>query len=211
MRHRPGPHTDHPYPETPQEKGRLILMTGNAGSGKDTVIQTLKEIWPASLGRLSTVRRWITRPSHPSEPFIPVAESRFFHLEARGAFWIFWQSHGLYYGIPHKVKTWLDRGDTVILNVSRDVVETLRLRWQPTLVVFLWTPLEVSLERMARRGREKPDTEAYRNRILRAESLPVFAEADLFLDNTGPVRETAALLLRHIAERNDEWERKEGA
>ncbi|MDY0164114.1 hypothetical protein [Desulfobotulus sp.] len=211
MPHKTEAYKDRPYPEESQGRGRLILMTGNAGSGKDTVMQTLKEIWPASLGRLSTVRRWITRPSHASEPFISVAESRFFHLEARGAFWIFWRSHGLYYGVPRKVKTWLDRGDTVILNVSRDMVETLRLRWQPTLVVFLWTPLEVSLERMARRGREKPDTEAYRNRILRAESLPVFAEADLLLDNTGPALETAALLLRHIRGREYAWERKEGA
>lgn len=178
----------------PDGAGMLVLITGNAGSGKDTVMAELKRTWPDAAGPLYLPQRFITRKGHPSEPFVSVDAKEFSRMEAKGDFWITWASHGLSYGIAKQVVSVLAAGQTVVINVSRDVVAALRRSHPNTWVVFLSVPLSVTRKRVTQRGREAEDSRGYESRIRRAALLQSATDADITIENTGKISDAAGCL-----------------
>ena len=173
----------------------LFLLVGNSGSGKDALIREVLARWSAQLPPLMAPRRYITRPAHPSEPYLALTGSRFDGMRQRGCFCLSWHAYGLDYALPFKVHAYLGRGWPVLANVSRRIIPQARSRFERLKVVFVHVPLAVTLDRMRRRGREDSHSREFRQRILRAERNPHLAEADLVLDNSGAI-DTAAVRLR---------------
>ena len=66
--------------------GNLVFIVGNSGSGKDSIIDYVKNHWDSSLPKLSVPLRFITRPAHESEPFHSVSQEEFHSLEDDGFF-----------------------------------------------------------------------------------------------------------------------------
>ena len=132
--------------------GRLVLVVGPSGAGKDTLIDA------ARVGRRDTSdvvfpRRVITRPSSAAEDHDTVSEQAFDQAVAEGAFAIWWAAHGLRYGIPRAIDTELQAGRTVVCNVSRTVVPQVRERYVNVAVVLVTAPADVLAARLARRER----------------------------------------------------------
>ena len=101
-----------------QDCGQLFLIVGNSGSGKDTLLKEVLRQWPGSARPIRIPQRYITRPTHASEPFISVTSDEFEDLKHAGKFWLTWHVYNTAYGIPVTIFDGLKQGDSVIVNVS---------------------------------------------------------------------------------------------
>jgi ribose 1,5-bisphosphokinase len=160
-------------------KGRVVLLVGNSGSGKDTLIQELVRTFP---GRFCTTKRFITKPLHPSEDFIPVSKEEFDEMLSNNNFFLHWESYGYHYGVSREVLEKVDQGFTVLVNVSRQVVEEGK-EFPFVKSVFVRVPFEVTKERILSRGRES--SEEVSERLNRALLLENYSGADFIVDNSG--------------------------
>lgn len=151
-------------------KGRLVLVVGPSGVGKDSIMNAAKAELAGQAGYVFP-RRIITRQSDPnSEDHDTVGEDEFERLCARGAFFLHWPAHGLRYALPETIATQLSQGATVIANVSRSVIAEARTKHPDTLVIRITASPEVLEQRLLSRGRE--DLEAVRRRLARSAELP---------------------------------------
>jgi thymidine phosphorylase len=145
--------------------GRLVLVVGPSGAGKDTVLSAAR----ARLGDTETsgatvfARRAITRPADAGgERHEAVSEADFAAVEAAGGYLLSWRAHGLAYGIPARYRDDLAAGRQVVANVSRGVVAQACARWPNCLTVVIDAPLALRAERLALRGREPANDVAAR-------------------------------------------------
>jgi len=150
--------------------GRLILVVGPSGAGKDSLIEGARAAL-AGHPRFVFPRRIITRPSDPgSEDHATLSEAEFERQRAAGLFFLHWDAHGLRYALPGSIADDLAAGRTVIANVSRAVIAAAREKHAATTVVVVTAPPEVLARRLAARGREDAaDVEA---RLARAADQP---------------------------------------
>ncbi len=178
--------------------GRLFLITGNSGSGKDALIQETIKIWPEEKLPLRSAVRYITRPSDKTEPHFSISRDIFYRMENEGKFFITWQSYDVEYGIGKEVLDWISGGISVLVNISRTMVPDLRQRVDRVKVVFVYVPLEVTMARLEKRNREAVGGDSYLKRLLRAKNNQINANADCVIDNTGPLKQSAEKLRDYI-------------
>jgi ribose 1,5-bisphosphokinase len=167
-------------------EARIVAVVGPSGVGKDSVIRGLVEADP----RLIWLRRVVTRPADPTEPFAPADEAAFDAMEVRDAFSLSWRAHGLRYGVPQSEIAALDADRTGLVNLSRAVLGRAVAVWPRLSVLSVTAPAEVLEGRLAARGREDAAEIAARlSRPVPAipEGLPV-----LTLDNGGPLAASVA-------------------
>lgn len=180
--------------------GRLFLIVGPSGAGKDTVISgAAAQVVPED--GVIFARRVITRPLYPggAEQHIPVAPAAFARLRAAGAFVLDWDSHGLSYGIGAEVRVWLAAEMTVIANGSRAALPAARAAFGQALVATEITARPETLAtRLVSRGRES--TVDIATRLARTAVLSP-APVDLTISNDGAPEETVAALLAAIRRR----------
>jgi ribose 1,5-bisphosphokinase len=165
-------------------KGRLVLVVGPSGAGKDSVIEGARR---ALAGHAQFVfpRRIITRQSDPgSEEHFTLSEADFARQREAGAFFLHWGAHGLHYALPGAIADALAGCRTVIANVSRVVIEEARRKHPATTVVVITAPSEVLAERLLARGRE--DAAAVEDRLARSAAQPS-GPGVVTLMNDGPL------------------------
>jgi ribose 1,5-bisphosphokinase len=176
------------------DSGRLVLIVGPSGSGKDTLLRLAKAVLAGHDG-VVFAPRIVTRPE-AAEGEMPMSPSAFADAAARGMFAFTWHAHGLDYAIPGAIETELEAGRTVVLNVSRTIVPTARAYYRSVTVVLIDAPADVRAARVAARGREPPDAVAAR--IQRAPDTFSAADADIVILNTGTPLDGATALVRGI-------------
>lgn len=163
-------------------RGRLILVVGPSGAGKDTLIDYARNRLQNDR-RVHFVRRVISRLAAVGEDHEPVDADEFQRRVRDGAFALHWQAHGLSYGIPSEIDAGLEHGDVVVANGSRAVLPDARRRYPQLLVVNVTAPLEILTQRLAGRGRE--DEVGIRQRLIRSEQQSVEGDDVLHIDNSG--------------------------
>lgn len=165
--------------------GRFIAIVGPSGVGKDSVMQTMSQAEPS----LHLVRRVITRPSDAGgEKIEGVSRAEFDARRNAGAFALWWQAHGLSYGIPAEIDGLLETGTDVIANLSRSVLEQALKRFERCEICLLTASIDVLQSRLENRGRE--DRAEIAKRLERATyQIPNHLEAHV-LDNSGPLLQT---------------------
>ena len=168
--------------------GRLVLIVGPSGSGKDTLL-TAAASRIGTHPRIRLARRAITRPPG-EEANEGLSEAEFAARDAAGGFALRWQAHGLSYGIPADITADLQAGHLVIANVSRGVVEDAAARF-PVTVIEITAPPALRAERLAGRGRE--DAAAVAERLSRHMPLPAHLDLQVIV-NDGTVEAGATAL-----------------
>ena len=140
--------------EAEARRGTLILVVGPSGAGKDSLIAWCKAHF-AGDARVVFPRRAVTRTvTDGSEDHDTISEAAFAEAVDRGAFALHWRAHGLGYGIPASVAADLAAGRSVVVNVSRAILDEARRRFPPVTVVSVTVPHEVLLQRLRNRSRE---------------------------------------------------------
>ena len=132
--------------------GRLILVVGPSGAGKDTLIGGARE---ACADDPSVVfpRRTVTRAATSAEDHDTASAEDFRHAVAAGRFALWWDAHGQSYGIPASVDDDIRAARTVVCNVSRTIVGFARIRYASVTVVQVMAPPQVLAARLADRQR----------------------------------------------------------
>lgn len=151
----------HPDPE-----GRLVLVVGPSGAGKDSLIEAARQQLPAT--RFVFPLRIITRRDDSgAEASDYVTLEDFCRRAEVGAFALHWQAHGHHYAIPRSIDDDLAEGRHVVVNVSRAVIEQARGRYPRCLVCMVTASPQVLRQRLLARGREvEGDIDSRLNRAL---------------------------------------------
>jgi|GEM_PF-44105 len=132
--------------------GRLILVVGPSGAGKDTLLGLARTAC-ADDDSIVFARRVVTRESSPFEDNEELSPEAFREAALRGDFAVRWEAHGHCYGLPRAINDDIRAGRTVVANVSRAVVEVMRRAYSIVKVVAITAPPEVLAKRLAMRAR----------------------------------------------------------
>lgn len=162
--------------------GRLVLVVGPSGAGKDTLIGGAQAACAADSGVLFP-QRIVTRPSSSSENNATLSDAAFDEAAAEGAFALSWGAHGHKYGVPAAVDDDIRAGRTLICNVSRTVIAHARRRYAHVVVVLVTAPREVLAARLV--GRRRPSDGDILGRLQRATEIECECEADIVIENVG--------------------------
>jgi ribose 1,5-bisphosphokinase len=169
-------------PTTEVLPGRLVLVVGPSGAGKDTLIEAAR-LTLAEDPRFVFPRRVVTRAASGWEDNIVADEDGFRAVSARGGFALSWEAHGHLYGIPSTIVADLAAARTVVVNVSRTVIGEARRRWPDVTVVEVTAPADVLARRIAARAR--PSDGAGPERLGRRFEPGDRPTADATIDNGG--------------------------
>ena len=179
--------------------GRLIYLIGPSGSGKDSLLEAVREPFAARDGRIA--RRVITRSAEATgEAAQAVSVEQFEQMQAQGEFALSWFANGLHYGIPQAIDQWLAEGHDVLVNGSRGHLPQALERYRDLLVVLLEVDQAILRRRLLARGREpieEIDARLARNAQFSAQLQAREAHVVL-LDNSGELTATVTSLIQHI-------------
>jgi len=178
--------------------GRLFLIVGNSGSGKDSLLTEVLARWPASVKPIRIPQRYITRPAHDSEQSISVTAREFWDLKRKNKFWLTWHVYNTDYGIPTIILDWLRRSQDVAVNVSREVIPRASRIIPDLKVIFVSVPLEITLQRMRSRRREAENEQSFQQRLQRAKENQTLEGADVIIDNSVSLDVAAKKLLSYL-------------
>lgn len=136
--------------------GRLVLVVGPSGAGKDSLLREAAKTLAADR-HIIFPRRVITRLSHDeAEAHDSLTVEEFIEAQGQGRFALSWQAHGLHYGIPVSLLDELKAGRTAAVNVSRAIITEAAARFANVAVLNVTAPAEIIAARLAQRGREAP-------------------------------------------------------
>jgi ribose 1,5-bisphosphokinase len=178
--------------------GKLVLVVGPSGAGKDTLL-SLARAACADDSTIVFVRRVVTRESSSAEDNEQISVDAFGEACARGAFAIHWEAHGHSYGLPRSIEDDIRAGRTVVANVSRTVIPALRQAYANVVVVSITAPADVLAARLAMRKRGSDGNIA--QRLARKVED---AEPDATIVNVSSAEYHARQLLRIIG--GAKWE-----
>lgn len=176
--------------------GPLFAIVGPSGSGKDTVINWLREKLQ-DRSDIVFVRRVITRVADARhEDHDTMSLEAFSLAENKGEFAVTWGAHDLRYGVPANVKQHLSNGGIGIVNGSRRALEDMHASFENLQVICLTVDPDILAARLKARDR-KSDTNI-NSRIAQAQ-LPLGSALNVaHLDNTGPVETAGNAILQLI-------------
>jgi ribose 1,5-bisphosphokinase len=162
--------------------GRLVLVVGPSGAGKDTLIARARAVCRDD-ATVVFPARVVTRPPSTFEDNEFISPSAFEQAAGNGAFAFWWNAHGHMYGIPIAIDSDIEAGRTVVCNVSRTVVDAVRKRYANVVTVLVTAPREVLGVRLAARGRGTDGSVT--DRMKRAELADGKLRPDVIINNIG--------------------------
>ncbi|MHB8717421.1 MAG: guanylate kinase [Candidatus Dormibacteria bacterium] len=158
-------------PRVSTAPGRLIVLSGPSGVGKDTVLSELRRRDPSLRYSVS----YTTRPPRPGEvdgvSYSFVDEPTFRRMAEAGEFLEWASVHGHLYGTSEaRVREALERGEDIVLKIDVQGAAWIRPRVGGAIFVFLLPPSEEELHRrLLDRDTEGPGAVEVRRRNAAAE------------------------------------------
>jgi len=117
--------------------GRLVLVVGPSGAGKDTLLR-LARVACIDDHDIVFPRRIVTRESSVDEDNVALGPDEFRRAREHGDFAVHWEAHGHSYALPREINDDIRAGRTVVANVSRTVICEMRR-------AYAWVPLGAGL------------------------------------------------------------------
>lgn len=179
--------------------GRLVLVVGPSGAGKDTLLR-LAQAACADDHDIVFPRRIVTRASSADEDNIALSADEFARAREHGDFAVHWDAHGHSYALPLEINDDIRAGRAVVVNVSRTVIAALRGTYANVVVVAITAPPDVLAQRLAARARHSDGNIA--DRLARTVD-DASANADVTILNAGGADYHGRQLVRVI--RNECW------
>jgi guanylate kinase len=155
----------------PQKQGLLFVLSAPSGTGKDSVINALKE----QGADFYVVASVTTRPPRPDEsegnPYHFISEERFKQLVDEDELLEYANVHGNWYGQPRKaIRENLKAGRDVLLKIDVQGAATVRSKVPQAIFIFLVPgSLDELAERLTQRDTETPEERARRLADARKE------------------------------------------
>jgi ribose 1,5-bisphosphokinase len=174
--------------------GRLILVVGPSGAGKDTLLGLARAAC-ADDSSIVFPRRVVTREASSFEDNEQLSLDAFRQARSQGDFAVAWEAHGHCYALSRAIDDDIRACCTVVANVSRTVVEALRRAYADVVVILITAPAEILAERLAARARSSDGRLA--DRLGRAVDDAATAP-DVTITNVGSVEQHARGLVRVI-------------
>lgn len=180
---------------------RLIWLMGASGSGKDSLLDALRETAPDGV---LVAHRYITRAADAGgENHIALSEAEFQRRREKGLFAIDWEAHQQAYALGVEIDFWLAQELDVVVNGSRLHLPAVEQRYGAQLLpVCLQVSPEVLAKRLRQRGREGEEQIAQRLRRA-AEGAPACC---VMLNNDGPLSQTLGQFMALLAEQSGQQE-----
>jgi ribose 1,5-bisphosphokinase len=180
--------------------GRLVLVVGPSGAGKDTLL-SLATAACADDPAIVFPRRVITREASAAEENEEVSAGTFQEALTRGEYAMHWEAHGHCYALPRAIDDDIRSGRTIVANVSRTVIGAMRRAYADVVVVLVTAPPNVLAERIAMRARSSDGR--VENRLRRTVE-DASAAPDVTIVNTGSVEYHSRQLVRII--KGEKWD-----
>lgn len=176
--------------------GRLIYVMGASGSGKDTLIKVAASELK-SYSNIRFARRFITRSEDPEgENHLPITQEEFNTRLKNRLFALHWSGNGHDYGIGVEVNQWLNRGQTVVVNGTRQWFAEARVHYPNLEPVLIEVSLPILRQRLSHRGREsEAQVEA---RLLRHKKMQPQPSECIIINNDGPLVEASQVFINTI-------------
>ena len=171
--------------------GRLVLVVGPSGAGKDTVIAGAKAACAAD-STFVFPRRVVTRPASDAEDHDTLEDAEFKRAVGKRMFAFWWEAHGHKYAIPRAAENEIRAGRVVISNVSRGIVAQMREKYASVDAVLITAPTAILAVRLGRRTRETDGSVI--DRIKRNDAFDGF-RPDHVIETTGAPEDAVRRLL----------------
>ncbi len=175
--------------------GRLVVVAGPSGAGKDTLLRFARNLFRGD-PNIVFPHRVVTREPSAAEDHQAWSEADFAAAVAAGGFAFWWYAHGLNYAVGAAVDGDIRAGKTVVCNVSRAVIAELRCRYANVRVVLVTAPAEVLAARLAARGRAMDGPLGMR--LARSAPAQSDLAPDVVIENIGDLQNGGEQLIAAI-------------
>ncbi len=177
-------------------RGRLVLVVGPSGAGKDTLLARAAEQL-AGDPRFVFPKRQVTRQAdQQSEDHDTLSREDFERAHSGGECTLSWEAHGLGYVIPLSILDQVNNGLVAVCNGSRRILPEAKRKYPECRVIVIGADRDVRAQRLVARGRESAAEVASRlDREVRIDE-PGF-EA-VHIDNSGDLKVSTAAMLEAL-------------
>ena len=178
--------------------GKWVLVCGASGAGKDSVMAWAQNHL-AEQRQVVFSRRMVTRPAQPGSDHDEVSPCCFEQLlEQRALAW-HWQAHGFGYGVSTSYAAEVTAGRVVVVNGSREHVNTLGHAWalgHNVRVVQVLADSHQLEQRLHQRGRDSSHAVAQR---LARNSQFADLRAECTIVNNGALADAGLQLAQYLS------------
>lgn len=150
-----------------EKAGRLFLISGPSGSGKDTILKDFFQKHPEAVFSISTTTR-AKRDSRDNEKYHFISREDFEKAIASDEFLEYAEYCGNYYGTPKgPIENWISEGKDVFVEVETVGAQKIMEELPELVSIFIMPPsVEVLKKRLA--GRKTESSEQAEKRIKEA-------------------------------------------
>lgn len=150
-------------------KGMLVVLSGPSGSGKDTVLEKLKQTDTVFDKTVSATTRQMRDGEVDGVDYYFIDKSTFEEKIENGYFLEYTVYNGNYYGTPKsEVEKHIDKGGCILLKIEVEGAGNIRKAIPEALSIFIIPPSLEELERRLR-GRGTETEESFKERFETAK------------------------------------------
>lgn len=135
-------------------KGRLIIISGPSGSGKDTILKKVLKSLPELKFSISSVTRPMRTGEVEGEKYNFISKERFEYMIKNDMLLEYNNYVGNYYGTPKApVEKVINEGGEIVLEIDVNGQQNIKRQVESSLSIFIMPPsVEVLKERLTGRG-----------------------------------------------------------
>ncbi|RKF21438.1 phosphonate metabolism protein/1,5-bisphosphokinase (PRPP-forming) PhnN [Alginatibacterium sediminis] len=186
---------------------KLFMLVGPSGCGKDSLLAQVR-VQLCEGTPLLFAHRYITRCKNNSEDHISLSTLEFEQRKQQGLFTLHWKANNCQYAIGREIDLWLNAGQNVIFNGSREHILQAHQRFGDALrVIWIEVSPEILRQRLEQRKRESTveiEQRLHRNQQQQANKNMISQQLTVVtLDNSGPFT-VAVQRLQHLVYQHQE-------